>query len=83
MERDPLKEEHLLRMKLDEYYVEVPEFPLKQKRTKWERLLHFLASPTQNPLEPIISTTSGFVVLKMAPIIGTLAVTLIQVFYIL
>ncbi len=79
MKQDPFKEEPHLRTKLDEYHVDVPNFPMKLKRKRRERLISVLASPAKNPLEPFISTTNGFILLKMAPIAGTAALTLIQV----
>jgi hypothetical protein len=79
MEQDPFKKEQYLRMKLDEDHIEVPDFPMNPKRKRWERLVDVLASPAKNPMEPVISTTTGFVVVKVAPVIGALAVSFIQV----
>lgn len=76
--QDPFKKEHHLRTKLDEYHVDVPDFPMERKHKRWERLIEVLASPAKNPFEPVISTTKGFLFLKMAPISGTAALTLIQ-----
>jgi hypothetical protein len=83
MEQDPFKKEHYLRMKLDEDHVEVPNFPMNPKRKRWERLVNLLASAAKNPMEPVISTTTGFVLLKVAPILVATALSFIQVFFFL
>jgi hypothetical protein len=79
MEQDPFKKEHYLRMKLDEDHVEVPDFPMNPKRKRWERLVDVLASPAKNPMEPIISTTTGLVLVKVVPVIGAVVISFIQV----
>ena len=66
MNQDPFKKEPQLRTKMDKYHVEVPDFPMKPK--KRDRLIHFLASPAPNPLEPLISTMRGVMLLKIAPL---------------
>lgn len=80
MKPNPFKEEHHLRTKLDEYEIDVPNFPMKSKYSNWERLIHMLASPTKDPLEPLLSTTNGFMFMKIVPIAGTVVLTLIQIF---
>ncbi|MCM3439808.1 hypothetical protein AB3Z07_22745 [Metabacillus halosaccharovorans] len=79
--RQDLNKDHHLRKRLDEYHVNIPDFPMKPNR--WERFIHFLASPTKDPLDPLISTPNGLLVLKLVPIIGTTAIALIQVLLIL
>jgi len=83
MNQDPFKKEHYLRMKLDEDHVQVPEFPMNPKRKRWDRLVNVLASPAKNPVEPIISTTTGLVVLKVAPVLAGTALTFIQLIFFL
>lgn len=83
MNHDPFKKELHLRTKLDEYHVEIPDFPMQSKGKRWERLINFLASPAKDPIEPLISTTSGFAVLKFAPIMGMAAISIIQLFFFL
>ncbi|WP_077212123.1 hypothetical protein [Bacillus dakarensis] len=77
MSQDPFKQDRHLRTKLDEYHVDVPDFPMKPSR--WIRFINLLASPAKDPLDPLISTPSGLILLKIAPIIGTAVVTLIQI----
>ncbi|MBU7595216.1 hypothetical protein [Metabacillus halosaccharovorans] len=79
--RQDLNKDHHLRKRLDEYHVDIPDFPMKTNR--WERFIHFLASPAKDPLEPLISTPNGLLVLKLVPIIGTTAIAFIQVLLIL
>lgn len=77
MSQNPMNNNHYLRKKLDEYHVNVPDFPMKPN--KWERFIDLLASPTQDPLEPFISTPNGLLLLKLVPIIGTAVFGLMQV----
>lgn len=79
MNHDPFKKEHHLRTKLDEYHVNIPDFPMKAKSKRWDRFINVLASPAKDPFEPLISTTNGFILLKIAPIIGAAILALIQV----
>ncbi|MFJ7826595.1 hypothetical protein [Psychrobacillus sp. NPDC096623] len=76
MSQDPFNKEHHLCTKLDEYHIDIPDFPMKSNR--WERIINLLASPAKDPLDPLISTTDGLILLKIAPIIGTAALALIQ-----
>ncbi|MBU5465870.1 hypothetical protein KQI49_03380 [Virgibacillus sp. MSJ-26] len=76
MSKDPLKNNHHLQKKLDEYHVNIPDFPMKPNR--WERLINLLASPTRDPLEPFLSTSGGLLLLKLAPIMGAAIIAIIQ-----
>jgi hypothetical protein len=76
MSQDPFNKDHHLCTKLDEYHIDIPDFPMKSNR--WERFINLLASPAKDPLDPLISTTDGLMLLKIAPIIGTAALALIQ-----
>ncbi|GGL64935.1 hypothetical protein [Sporolactobacillus putidus] len=78
MDQDPFREEHFLRKKMDEYHVEIPDFPMKPR--PWERWIDFLASPAKNPFESFLSTASGILLLKIVPIIGAIFLTLIPIF---
>lgn len=77
MSQDPFKKDRHLQMKLDEYHVEIPDFPMKPDR--WGRFINILASPARNPLESFISTSNGLVLIKIAPM-GAIAIGLIQIF---
>ncbi|WP_141431093.1 hypothetical protein [Bacillus sp. 03113] len=76
MSLDPFKKEQHLLTKLDEYHVNIPDFSMKTKR--WDRFIDILASPAKNPFESFISTTNGFMMLKIAPIMGAVVLGLIQ-----
>ncbi|WP_416828235.1 hypothetical protein [Ectobacillus polymachus] len=80
MSQDPFNKDHYLCTKLDEYHVDIPDFPMKYSR--WERFINFLASPAKDPVDPFISTTDGVMLLKIVPIIGTAALALIQAAFI-
>ncbi|RDW17093.1 hypothetical protein CWR48_14840 [Oceanobacillus arenosus] len=77
MSQDPFKKDRHLRMKLEEYHVDIPYFPMKPSR--WARFINLLASPAKDPLDPLISTSNGLLLLKLVPIMGTVAFALIQV----
>ncbi|KAA9021058.1 hypothetical protein [Niallia endozanthoxylica] len=81
MRQDPFDKDQHLRTKLDEYHVDIPDFPMKPKR--WERFINFLASPAKDPLDPLISSSHGILLLKIAPVIGTAAFAIIQMFILL
>jgi hypothetical protein len=49
------------------------------KPSKWERFINLLASPAKDPLDQIISTSNGILLLKLVPIMGTAAFAFIQV----
>lgn len=83
MTHDPLEKEKLLRNKLNEYHVEVPDFPMKNNRGKLERLIAFLASPAKDPFEKIIISHNGVLHLKVAPILVVLALSLLQLIVVL
>ncbi|MED4207158.1 hypothetical protein [Neobacillus mesonae] len=82
MEQDPFKKDHYLNSKLDEYYVNIPDFPMKPRAGRWGRFINLLASPAKNPLEPLISTTDGLILL-IGPIAGAAALTVIQILFFL
>ncbi|PMC33772.1 hypothetical protein CJ195_26810 [Bacillus sp. UMB0899] len=77
MSQDPFKKDLHLSKKLDEYHIDIPDFPMKPNR--WERFINFLASPAKDPLDPLLSTSNGLLVLKLIPILGTGAIALIQI----
>lgn len=81
MKENPFNKEHHLRTKLDEYHVNIPDFPMKPNR--WERFIRLLASPAKDPLEPLISTSNGLMLLKLGPIAGTGAIGLLQILFLL
>lgn len=76
MSQDPIKKDHHLCTLMDEFKIDIPDFPMKSSR--WGRFINLLASPTKNPLDSLISRTSGLMLLKIAPIIGTATLALIQ-----
>jgi hypothetical protein len=77
MSQDPFNKDHYLRTKLEEYNVDIPNFPMKPSR--WERFINLLASPAKDPIDPFISTPNGLLLLKVVPLLGTAVFALIQV----
>ncbi|KAA0546943.1 hypothetical protein FZW96_13200 [Bacillus sp. BGMRC 2118] len=78
MNRDSFNKDQYIQYKLDEYHVEIPDFPMKSN--KWIRLINFLASPARNPFDPLISTSGGILLLKVAPLLGSIVMALLQVY---
>ncbi|MRG85731.1 hypothetical protein [Salinibacillus xinjiangensis] len=76
MNQDPFEKDPLLKQKLDEYHVEVPDFP--DKPSPWERFIRLLGSPAKDPLENMVTTTNGFLLLKVIPLTATIIIGLIQ-----
>jgi len=79
MNQDPFKKEHHLRQRLDEYHVDIPDFPIKPN--KLERVLFTLAAPTRNPLEPIISGSNGVLIVQVVPIIIAAIMTFLPLLF--
>lgn len=77
MNHDPFNKEPHLRKKLKEYHVDIPDFPMKASR--WERFINLLASPAKDPIDPIISSTNGQLVLTLVPL-AAVAFAFLQVF---
>ncbi|MHA7138936.1 hypothetical protein ACRTEV_16980 [Rossellomorea arthrocnemi] len=77
MTQDPFNKEYTLRKNLDEYGVEVPNFPMKS--SKWDRLIHYLASPALNPFERVLSSSNGYTLLRTVPVIGVVMYGAVQV----
>ena len=76
MTQDPFRKEENLRRKLEQYKVNMPDFPMKPKR--WQRLIHFLGLPTKNPIDSLMTTFHRLTLLKIAPIVVTMVITIIQ-----
>lgn len=79
MSMEPRKDKKL-QQKLATYEVNVPEFPLKKNR--WNRLIHYLASPAKNPFEKYTQSFRGIALLQTIPIVGALLLALFQMFVI-
>lgn len=78
MKEDPFKKEPFLCQRLDEYHVQVPDFTMESNR--WERFISFLASPANNPLEALISTENGMMMIKIVPLVGATILAIIPLF---
>ncbi|MDG5472029.1 hypothetical protein P6709_09725 [Jeotgalibacillus sp. ET6] len=69
MSQDPFKNERFLQSKLDEYHVKVPDIPLHSRKKRWERFINYLASPAKNPIDPMVSTLNGIMLVKTGPVL--------------
>lgn len=56
-----------LRWHLDTDQIDVPDIPLK--RDRFNRLLHYLSSPSRNPIEIYINKTNSLAALASTPIV--------------
>lgn len=81
MNENPLDKEQHLRSQLDEYHIEIPDFPMKA--SKWSRLIQFLASPGKDPLESFSATENGIIAMKVVPALGGAGIMLTQLFFFL
>ncbi|MFJ7951089.1 hypothetical protein ACIQZG_06100 [Lysinibacillus sp. NPDC096418] len=78
MLKDEFNNEPQLKNSLDEYEIEVPKQLTHFKKSRWQRFIHYLASPTKDPLEPICSSSIGYTSLKVIPIVTAIFITIIQ-----
>jgi len=76
--KEEFKNEIELLEQLDKYKVEVPKHRLNEKLTPYQRFIRYLASPTKNPLEEVTATSTGFLYLKVLPLVGGLLIALLQ-----
>lgn len=76
--KEEFNREERLKIWLDEFEVKIPKELEQFKRSRWQRFMGYLASPTQDPLEEMNSTLRGFKALKILPIIGGIGITIFQ-----
>lgn len=79
MLKDEFHREQQLKNSLDEYEVEIPKQLAQFKKSRWQRLIQYLASPTKDPLEPICSSSAGYTALKVLPIVTGIFITILQI----
>lgn len=79
MSQNPFEKDPHLQARLSEYHVNVPDFPMKV--SKWSRFIQFLASPTKDPFDSILSTENGVLALKVVPASVGAALVLVQFFF--
>ncbi|RWZ60601.1 hypothetical protein EQV77_04715 [Halobacillus fulvus] len=77
MKHDPFQDETKLKERLNEYTAEMPEHV--RNKGNFRRFISYLSSPTQNPLEPIMSKQKHLSVIQLIPIALTLLITFVQV----
>ncbi|TGB03620.1 hypothetical protein [Halobacillus salinus] len=67
MKKNPFDQNEYLRSRLDRYEVDVPEFGMKRNRT--DRWVHYLASPTKNPFDPLVNTMRMWTLAKVIAVV--------------
>ncbi|MFJ8260968.1 hypothetical protein ACIQ4I_03270 [Rummeliibacillus sp. NPDC094406] len=80
MLKEEFNKEKPLKNRLDEYEVKIPKELSQFKLNRWQRFIGYLASPTQDPLEEINSSLTGFKVLRISPIVVAICITIYQLF---
>ncbi|MCT6923216.1 hypothetical protein [Metasolibacillus sp.] len=78
MLNDEWKEEHELQRRLDQFDVQIPEKLVTYKKSRWDRFITYLGSPAKDPLEKWNSTSTGYTMLRIAPIICGFVLAVVQ-----
>ncbi|GAB0171558.1 hypothetical protein LSPCS325_49950 [Lysinibacillus sp. CTST325] len=79
MLKDEFQKEQWLKDSLDDDKVQIPQQLMTHKKSRWQRFLQYLASPTKDPIEPICTSTIGYTSLKIVPIVAAVCITILQV----
>ncbi|AVK84671.1 hypothetical protein C3943_14390 [Lysinibacillus sp. B2A1] len=79
MLKNEFHKEQWLKDSLDHDKVEIPKQLITHKKSRWQRFIQYLASPTKDPLEPICSSSVGYNSLKLLPIVTAVFITIIQI----
>lgn len=79
MLKDEFQKEQWLKDSLDHDKVEIPKQLMTYKKSRWQRFLQYLASPTKDPLEPICTSSVGYTSLKVVPIVAAVFITILQI----
>ncbi|MBN8233898.1 hypothetical protein JF544_01510 [Halobacillus kuroshimensis] len=61
-----------LAQKLAEYDVDVPDIP--RQKSRWSRLVHYLASPADNPVGFLAPARPSFSMTSVIPVLAAAAV---------
>lgn len=79
MLKNEFHKEQWLKDSLDQDKVEIPKQLITYKKSRWQRFIQYLASPTKDPLEPIYSSSVGYTSLKIFPIVTAVFITILQI----
>ncbi len=79
MLKNKFNKEQWLKDSLDHDKVEIPKQLITYKKSRWQRFIQYLASPTKDPLEPICSSLVGYTSLKLLPIVTAVFITILQI----
>ncbi|MEG0471083.1 MAG: hypothetical protein RR588_02000 [Solibacillus sp.] len=77
MKEEFINEQNLTKM-LDQYDVKIPKEKLFTKQSMYQRFIHYLASPAQDPFEKLIESANGYNFLKLFPLAMGLLLAIIQ-----
>lgn len=76
--KEEFREETELTKQLDQYKITIPTQQLSKKRSRYERFIRYLASPTKDPLEHVTASSSGLLLLKVLPLPAVILLALLQ-----
>ncbi|QDP99077.1 hypothetical protein FOH38_00130 [Lysinibacillus fusiformis] len=79
MLKDEFHKESQLKNNFDQYEVELPKQLMRYKKSRWQRFIQYLVSPTKDPLEPICTSSVGFTLLKIVPLGAAIFMTILQI----
>ncbi|MGG2055302.1 hypothetical protein ABFY48_12970 [Lysinibacillus pakistanensis] len=79
MLKNEFHKEQWLKDSLDQDKIEIPKQLITYKKSRWQRFIQYLASPTKDPLEPIYSSSIGHTSLKILPIVTAVFITILQI----
>lgn len=79
MLKDEFHKEPQLKNSFDQYEVELPKQLLCYKKSRWQRFIQYLVSPTKDPLELICTSSVGFTLLKIVPLGTAIFMTILQI----
>ncbi|MYL31625.1 hypothetical protein GLW03_17540 [Halobacillus halophilus] len=64
--------------KLAEYDVDVPYIP--RKKSRWSRLVHYLASPADNPVDFLAPVRPSFSLTSVIPVLAAASLPITAIF---
>ncbi|MEC3885141.1 hypothetical protein VKA52_15515 [Halobacillus sp. HZG1] len=79
MKKNPFEREEQLKHQLDQYKVDVSN--VEWERSRKSRWIHYLASPTNNPLDLLMETMRGWTLTKVIPAVLSMCLAILQVIF--
>lgn len=79
MSQNPIQKDKYLSSKLNEYHVTTPSF--SRKTGKWSRFIDYLASPTKDPFECMITSSGASMFVSIGTILVPIILFVAQYFF--